>query len=79
MVGLSLVKLIKKLSVTYLFVQLDEDGLEELIQVCSLMVGVLHVTQTLAHVGLIRQEDLLHLLGERVQGHIYVFSVSNFF
>ena len=38
---------------TYLFVKLDECWLEQLSEVGILMVRVLHVTQTLAQVGLL--------------------------
>ena len=43
---------------TYLFVELGKGGLEQLGDVRSLVVGVLRVAQTLAHLGLLGQELL---------------------
>ena len=62
---------------TYLFVKLDEGGLKELIQLRPLVIWVLHVAQALAHVGLVWQENLLHLPREGVQRNFYVLGVSD--
>jgi len=62
---------------TYLFVEFDEGGLEKLIQLRALVVGVLHVTETLAQVGFLWQEDLLDLTWKGVEWHLDVLSVSD--
>ena len=43
-----------------------------------LMVGILHMTQGLAHVGLLGQEDLFDLAGEGVQWHSNILGVPDF-
>ena len=63
---------------TYLFVKLDEGWLEQLSNAGILMVGVLHVTQTLAQFIFISQEDLLNLAWEGVQWHFNILGVSDF-
>ena len=62
---------------TYLFVKFDECGLEELVQSLALVIWVLHMAQGLAQVGLVGQENLLHLSWECVEWHLYVLSVSD--
>ena len=62
---------------TYLFVKLDEGGLIELVQLFSLMIWVLGVTQALAHISFVRQENLLHLSREGMERYLYVLSVSD--
>ena len=62
---------------TYLFVKLDEGGLEELVEVGTLVIWVLNVTETLAHKVLVWQENLLHLPWESVEWHLYVLGVSD--
>lgn len=62
----------------HLFVKLDEGGLEQLSNVGRLMVGVLHVTQTLAHFCFVLQEDLLDLAWQCMQWHINILGVSDF-
>ena len=64
--------------VTYLLVKLDEGGLEELVEVGALVVGVLHVAEALAEVGLFGQEDLLDLARQRVQRHLDILCISDF-
>ena len=64
---------------TYLFVQFDKGWLKKLVQIRSLVVWVLHMTQTLAHVVLFRQEDLFNLLWKGVEGNINIFCISDLF
>lgn len=42
------------------------------------MVGVLHVTQTLAHIMFVGQKDLLHLSWKGVEGDVNILGVSDF-
>ena len=63
---------------TYLFVKLNEGWLKQLANISVLMVGILHVTQTLAQVSLIGQEDLLDLAWQGVQWHLNILGVSDF-
>lgn len=42
------------------------------------MVGVLHVTQTLAQIMLFWKEDLLDLAGKGVQWHVNILCVPDF-
>lgn len=46
-------KVDRKMEYTYLLVKLNKSWLEKLVELRGLMVGVLHVTQALAHVGLV--------------------------
>ena len=46
-------KVDRKREYTYLLVKLNKSWLEKLVELRGLMVGVLHVTQALAHVGLV--------------------------
>ena len=62
---------------TYLFVELGISRLEELSNVGSLMVGVLHVAKTLAHLGLFRQELLFDGARKSISGHDLILRISD--
>ena len=64
---------------TYLFVQLHESGFELFSDVFTIVIGILHVTETLAWICLVRQELPLDLPGQGVQRHWHVLGVSDFF
>lgn len=61
---------------TYLFVQLDECGLEQLLIVIANVARVLHVRQRLAQVALLGQKVLLHGSWECMQRYGDVFGVA---
>jgi hypothetical protein len=68
----------KRARTTYLFVELNEGGLEQFVQLGALVIGILYVTETLAHVVLLGQENLLDLTGQSVEWHLHVLRVPDF-
>ena len=62
---------------TYLFVELGISRLEQLSDVGALMVGVLDVAETLAHLGLLRQELLFDGARKSISGHDLILGISN--
>ena len=64
---------------TYLFVELGKSGLEQLSNVGALMVGVLHLAQTLTKFSLVGQELLFDGAGKSMKRHNLILRVSNMF
>ena len=65
--------------VTYLFVKLHEGWLKEGAVIFNMVVGVLLMTQTFAHVILWLEEVSLNLSREGMEWNNYVSGVSNLF
>ena len=68
---------LQKDNCTYLFVELGKSGLKQLSDVGALMVGVLNMAQTLAHLGLLRQELLFDGARKSMKRHNLVLGISN--
>ena len=64
---------------TYLFVELGKSGLEQLSNVGALVVGVLHLAQTLAEFGLVGQELLFDSARKSMKRDNLVLRISNMF
>lgn len=70
---------VQKNNCTYLFVELGKSGLEQLSNVGALVVGVLHLTETLAEFGLVGQELLFDGARKSVKRDNLVLRISNMF
>ena len=64
---------------TYLFVKFDESWFKQLLNLFSVVLWVLHVTKTFAHVRFSWQEVFLNGPRQSMQWNYNVFRVSYFF
>lgn len=65
--------------ITYLFIKFDESWFKQLLNLISVVLWVLHVTKTFAHVGLRWQKVFLNGSWKSMEWNSHIFSVSYFF
>jgi hypothetical protein len=65
--------------ITYLFIEFDECGFEQLVDVFSSVIWVLSVTQALAHLSLGWEEVSFNSSWERMERNGDILGVSDFF